>query len=180
VNTTDNSVFSDQGTSVSKYQVSKTLPSAPVARIGQGTLVQGTGVAVDPARESVYVADVSAGLVYVFSPPTGPPQIGSVALTNVFGDEAVLSASIYTGQFDTKYRFEYGPTEAYGSTIPAQDADIGSGPREVSAEQTLTGLTPGVTYHYRVVASNSQGTVASADHVHHISRELRSAGRPRL
>lgn len=178
VSAADDGVFVDQGKSVSKYRISAALPSAAVATFGGGTLVQGTGVSVDPTSEKVYVADRSAESVYVFEPPPpGPPQIGGVTVVGAIGQEATLVGELYSGRLDTKYQFEYGPTEAYGLLAPAQPLDIGSGLQEVSVEQSLTGLTPGVTYHYRISASNSQGTVVSADHTF-TPFTLASAGLP--
>jgi hypothetical protein len=61
----------------------------------------------------------------------------------------------------TSYRFEYGPTTAYGSSTA--DSDAGSGPDDLAASASLAGLSPGTTYHYRVVASNAGGVVYGAD-----------------
>jgi hypothetical protein len=62
----------------------------------------------------------------------------------------------------TTWHFEYGPTTAYGSSTPAQGplaTDEQTHP--VSAE--ISGLVPGVVYHYRLVATSKEGTTAGAD-----------------
>lgn len=73
-----------------------------------------------------------------------------------------LRGRIYTYESDTHYRFEYGPTAAYGTSAPVPDGDAGVQPIATVA-QTITGLTPNTVYHYRLVASNEGGTGESPD-----------------
>lgn len=76
---------------------------------------------------------------------------------------ATLSATIYPYGFDTTYHFEYGPTISYGTNIPMPEADAGAGSYSVPDSQTVTGLQPSTTYHYRLVATNSAGTREGSD-----------------
>ncbi len=48
-------------------------------------------------------------------------------------------------------------------SVPCSPSDLGSGfgPQSVSA--SVTGLAPGTTYHFQVVASNSAGTTTGPD-----------------
>jgi phosphodiesterase/alkaline phosphatase D-like protein len=64
------------------------------------------------------------------------------------------------GQATTWY-VEYGTSTSYGTKTPTESAGSGTANTAVSAD--LTGLTPGTTYHYRVVATNSSGTARGAD-----------------
>jgi predicted lipoprotein with Yx(FWY)xxD motif len=73
-----------------------------------------------------------------------------------------LKGKIYTYESDTTYHFEYGTTTAYGTSIPVPDADAGT-QAIVSVAQTVTGLLPGTTYHYRIVANNAGGPGMSPD-----------------
>ena len=59
----------------------------------------------------------------------------------------------------TRYHFEYGPTASYGSSVPVPDEAIGTGAVEVS--RTISEIEG--TYHYRVVATNEEGTTYSPD-----------------
>lgn len=60
--------------------------------------------------------------------------------------------------------FEYGPSVSYGQSIPCESLPpTDNSPHAVRAE--LTGLTPGATYHYRLVATNTVGTTESADSI---------------
>lgn len=78
---------------------------------------------------------------------------------------AMLNATLYPYGLDTTYRYEYGPTTAYGTDIPVPDGDAGSAayPATVQVPQTVTGLPANTTYHYRLVAHNLDGTTPSAD-----------------
>jgi len=85
----------------------------------------------------------------------GPGTSGSYAQT-VTANSAQLRGGVYPNGFDTTYWWEYGTTTAYGQTTTAND--IGSGTAPVAVTDTLSGLSPGTTYHYRLVAQNSVGT----------------------
>jgi Fibronectin type III domain len=93
----------------------------------------------------------------------GPPLIDSQSAGSVTTTTATLQAQINPFGLDTTYRFQYGTTTSYGTIVPAPDGDIGSGQGDQAASQDLTGLQVGVIYHYRVIATNSQGTVTGAD-----------------
>ncbi len=58
--------------------------------------------------------------------------------------------------------FEWGTSTSYGSEITAQNSPISSTSLQ-SVYANLTNLTPGATYHYRVVATNSAGTSQGGD-----------------
>jgi hypothetical protein len=72
-----------------------------------------------------------------------------------------MNGVVTTGGLDTTYAFQYGTTTGYGTATPAAVAP-GTSPT-VNATFPLTGLKPGVTYHYRLVASNSVNSVVGAD-----------------
>jgi hypothetical protein len=74
-----------------------------------------------------------------------------------------LDAQVNPGGGDTKYRFEYGPTAAYGTSVPVPDGDAGSGTVPVALSALVEGLSPGTAYHYRIVASNSVGAATGPD-----------------
>jgi hypothetical protein len=94
---------------------------------------------------------------------TGPPQIEAEPSTGITRVKAVLQARVDPSGFDTTYRFEYGTSTSYGTSVPIPDADIGSGTSYVAVSHEIGGLQSGLTYHYRVVAINSQGTVDGPD-----------------
>lgn len=73
-----------------------------------------------------------------------------------------LRGKIYTYESDTHYRFEYGTTTAYGTSVPVPDGDAGV-ESIATVAQTIAGLTPSTIYHYRLVATNAGGTGESPD-----------------
>jgi hypothetical protein len=89
-----------------------------------------------------------------FTTPAAAPTIVSTSAT--FGATgATLHAEVNPNGADTTYRFEYGPTESYGTSVPVPDRGIGSGTSPDSVAQSITGLAANAEYHYRVVATNS-------------------------
>ncbi len=81
--------------------------------------------------------------------------------TGVQPQQATLTASIYPGGFlGASYHFEYGTTTAYGSYTPEGQAGSGTGRVGVAI---AAALAPGTTYHYRIVAWNSEGSTVGED-----------------
>src|SRR4051794_932424 len=81
---------------------------------------------------------------------------GTITMTGALVNGVVNPNSVATG-----YHFEYGTTTGYGSSTPTSDA--GAGTADVSVSASLTGLAPGTTYHYRLVATSARGTTPGAD-----------------
>ena len=92
-----------------------------------------------------------------------PPSIAAATSANVTASTADLLAKINPNGAATTYRFEYGTTPSFGQTIPSVDKDIGSGFSPVEEVQHLENLQVGATYHFRIVAENEWGQVASDD-----------------
>ena len=83
----------------------------------------------------------------------------SESVTEVTATGAKLHAEVDPGAQETTYRFEYD-TSPYTTSAPhgqstPESAQIGSA-SESPATAAIQGLQPGTTYHYRVVATNSQ------------------------
>jgi phosphodiesterase/alkaline phosphatase D-like protein len=84
------------------------------------------------------------------------------AASAVTGTGATLNGTVTPNGSGVAVWFEYGVDVSYGSTATAtQSPTTGLNPTAVSVP--LTGLTGNTTYHYRVVAQNSTGTVYGAD-----------------
>ena len=92
-----------------------------------------------------------------------PPTVTTNAATSLSGSTATLNASVNPEGAATTYQFEYGTTTAYGTKVPATSKEAGSGTAAVAASQAITGLTPGITYHFRVTATNVNGSSNGAD-----------------
>jgi sugar lactone lactonase YvrE len=91
----------------------------------------------------------------------GKPQVESEPALPVLYDEATLRAVIDPSGLGTSYRFEYGPSEAYGQLTPAAKISASAGKTEVQVP--LVGLEEGQAYHFRVVAESEAGIVAGQD-----------------
>ena len=92
----------------------------------------------------------------------GPPTIDLVSVSPIRSNGASVTAQIGPNLRDTTVHFEYGTTSSYGSRTP-ESSSIGSDEGRHPASATLTGLTPGTTYHVRAVATNEIGAMASPD-----------------
>ena len=92
-----------------------------------------------------------------FTTAAAPPIAVTNAATNITANTATLNGMVTANNSNTTVTFEWGPTIAYGNTIDATPNTVtGLSPTAVSAN--LTGLNPGITYHYRVKAVNVAGT----------------------
>ena len=96
------------------------------------------------------------------TPP--PPSIDGASSENVEPTAVDLLAKINPNGAATTYRFEYGTTTSYGSSVPVPDAGIGAATSDQNVTQHITGLTSDTTYHFRVVATSSAGSVTGGDH----------------
>ena len=85
---------------------------------------------------------------------TGP--VSAVGATN-----ATASGTVNPGGVSTNWFFEYGTSTSYGRRTTTRNA--GAGTANVGVSAALTGLAPGTTYHYRLVATNGDGTTRGAD-----------------
>ncbi len=94
---------------------------------------------------------------------TAPPTAVTSPASSAGGTAATLNGVIDPQGLETNYHFEYGTSTAYGTDAPAADAAAGSGLGSTSVSQTITGLQPNTTYHYRIYASNSGGAAHGQD-----------------
>lgn len=92
-----------------------------------------------------------------------PERPAAVVLspTNVVNANATLKGSVNPKTVDSIAWFEWGTTTSYGSKSASFNLGNGISPVPISAE--INGLIPGLTYHWRIVASNSYSTVHSGD-----------------
>ncbi|MGD1057219.1 MAG: 6-bladed beta-propeller, partial [Solirubrobacteraceae bacterium] len=85
-----------------------------------------------------------------------PPNVTTGAATGIVEKEATLNGTVNPEGSETKYYFEYGTTEAFGSKTA--EASAGSGTTSVEVSKVISALTGSTTYYYRIVATNSGGT----------------------
>jgi hypothetical protein len=99
------------------------------------------------------------------APGIGGPSVGT-GTNNTYTQktssiDATLTGGIYPNGVQTTWWVEYGTSTSYGQHTST--SDVGAGQTLVSLTSTLTGLSPSSTYHYRFVASNSDGTTYGPD-----------------
>jgi hypothetical protein len=77
---------------------------------------------------------------------------------------ATLLGELNPGGLQTVYHVEYGTSSSYGSRMPVNyDQVAGNGAVNRPISIGVSGLSPGTTYHYRLVAKNPQGQSEGAD-----------------
>ncbi len=94
--------------------------------------------------------------------PLPLPTIDETSASAVTVSSAVLIARIKPGLSPLAYRFQYGTTASYGEqTYPGEMT--GSAKIDHTASADISALTPATTYHFRVVATNFNGTTVGPD-----------------
>jgi hypothetical protein len=93
--------------------------------------------------------------------PSPLPLVSTLPATGVSTNSAILNGTVNLNGWPTTAWFQWGTTINYGSLTSV--ADLGSGTAAVPLSAPLAGLTPGVTYHFRVAATNDNGLAYGGD-----------------
>jgi len=94
--------------------------------------------------------------------PGKVPLASTQPVTDIRAAGVTLNGLINANDISAAVVFEYGTTTAYGNKIPALQNPITS--RSTSkVSVVLSDLMTGITYHYRVTATNSYGTTVGTD-----------------
>lgn len=131
-----------------------------------------TRVAVNPLNGDVYASQFKfiegqyhfRLLIFAGSTVVVPEAI-TEAPTGVADTTATLDGSVNPGGLPATYQFQYGPSTEYGSVTPASPQIVGSDSTAHHLSAELTNLVPGSTIHYRIIATNANGTTHGADQV---------------
>lgn len=91
------------------------------------------------------------------------PQAVTGAASSIGQTAATLKGTVNPGGVGVSdCHFEYGTTSSYGATVPcAQTAGSGNSP--VAESANVSGLSPGTTYHFRLVGATMFATSRGAD-----------------
>jgi plastocyanin len=157
------------------------------ASYGQETTEQSAGEGSAGQPVSATVSSLSPGTTYhfqlvaknasgttlgadkTFTTP-GPPILTTALATAVGETEATLKGTVNPDGQPTKYLFEWGTSGSYGQStaeLPAGEDHAGH-----AESATLSGLSAGTVYHFRLVAKNASGPGAGED------RAFRTASPP--
>jgi len=105
-----------------------------------------TKVTIDDAGGSKATATSTANVV-------APPTVSNVSVLSVTETTATITFTIDPDGEETSYVIDYGHTSSYGLSTPPVGIGANGGPQQLS--RTLTGLEPGSSYHFDVIATNS-------------------------
>ena len=167
IDPSDDHVYVGDASRVTEYlpdgtKVSDTGVGVPYDQTGIGTLGYVYGVAVRGSTGRMYVADRTSNRIAVYGPLDTFPDVSTGSASAISRTAAALSGHVASAGGDTvDCEFEWGLDATYGHSQPCDQALPISGAADVSAH--LAGLTPGSTYHYRIVAGNSAGSTPGAD-----------------
>lgn len=84
------------------------------------------------------------------------------AASDITTTSATLNGIVNANYLATTVTFEYGLTISYGSSVTATQSPL-NGNTNINVSVGITGLTAGITYHYRIKTINSMGTTNSDD-----------------
>jgi hypothetical protein len=105
-------------------------------------------------------AGTSSGADRTFSTGSAPTSVTGPA-TSVTPRSATLNGAVNPNGQGTTWFFEYGTSTRYGSKTSGKSA--GSGTSSVAVFSSLRSLRAGLTYHYRLVATNASGRTFGGD-----------------
>ena len=167
VDRSNNEVYMDNGgTLIRHYDSSCDAGGGCTATdtFGSGDLSGAAGLAVDPSNHTVFAADSGNQRIAVFTGPVALPDATTEPATSVAKQSATLNGQVDpAGAGDiTDCHFQYTDEATFqaqgytgASTIACDQATPISSATAVTAGPT--GLNPGTTYHFRLVAANANG-----------------------
>ncbi len=138
-------------------------PGGGAAEGKQGEAVAATMTELSPGTTYTFCLVASNGSGQetssspeTFTTPSAAARVSEQRVLAVGSSEVTVAARIAPDGLPTSYRVEYGRTAAYGSSTPEVSAGAGGG-GGTPVRVRLSGLEPGVEYHFRFVASNELG-----------------------
>jgi len=90
------------------------------------------------------------------------PEVTTAGASSINVDNAVLNGSVNPNGLATTYWFEFGTSSVLTGSDNTASKSAGSGTAAVAASNSITGLSQGTTYYFRLAASNSAGTTKGA------------------
>jgi len=149
------------------YGMTATADQSPVTGNTSTAVSKGvTGLSANTTYHYRVVATNVGGTTYgadrTFTTGSLPPTATTDAASNITATGATLNGTVNAHNDSTTVTFHYGPTMAYGMTATADQSPT-TGSTGTAVSKGITGLSPGATYHYRVVAQNGSGTRYGSD-----------------
>jgi hypothetical protein len=131
--------------------------------IKEGEAGGGGGSSLVPAGGTLGLSGAAPKVQISYTQPANPPAVVTGATGEAREFSATVNATVNPENEEvTSCAFEYGTSEAYGSTAACSPAP-GSGIAPVAVAAALSSLERAATYHYRIVATNGSGTSYGVD-----------------
>jgi len=108
----------------------------------------------------VHAFSIQAGIV---TAPTQAPTAITGAASSADATSATLNGTVSANGASTAVNIQYGLTTDYGSDAIASQSPLSSTASGTAVSATVSGLTCGSMYHFRVVGQNSSGTATGND-----------------
>ncbi len=169
----DTHYYVQYGTGAEEYTQSTPAPPGIDAGSGDTPVVLGSEAGppdislegLTPGAVYYYrlVASNEDGTTYgnpetVAVPPA--PLVGPARVSEITQHTATITTSINPEDLHTLYKLDVGTSTAYGTPYPGE-TDAGSTPVQLTFD--LTELEAGTTYHFRLIAADSDGTSSEPD-----------------
>lgn len=164
VDPTTNDLYQLTTTDVNQYGES----GSRIWQFGGGSLSGAMGLAVNGASGRVYVARAGGANVVDIYAPGGTVTVPDTATgdaSDFEGPEATVHGTVNADGVDTTgCRFEWSTNTSFGESTPCAEGEVLSGSTDEAVSARLTGLRKGLTYNYRLVATNANGPVVALIH----------------
>ena len=129
------------------------------------------GLAFSNTTDELYATDVDSGQVWVLQPPAPGPLVDGESVVPGLRGTVTFEATVNPEGNEPSYYFQYVDEAQFNASGYASAASTAIVPihstgfedQSVSVSLPAGTLVPGTTYHYRVVATNSQGTLSGDD-----------------
>jgi PKD repeat protein len=101
-----------------------------------------------------------------------PATVTTDLASNVGQTSATFNGAVNAnGSAVSDCRFEYGATTEYGASVPCSPP-LGAGSATLRVSATVSDLSPGNAYHYRIAVTNAGGVAHGLDRILNTSLEL--------
>jgi hypothetical protein len=110
---------------------------------------------------AVAMGVVALGAVFAAPALAAAPTVTTGAAGSITYQSATLTGTVNPHGLSTEVYFQYGTTDTYGAQSPP--TALPAGTSAVAVSIPVAGLTAATKYHYRLVATNTAGTVLGAD-----------------
>ena len=149
-------VFNSSGEQQSQFGAGQVSAGAPYSG------PQGDGLAVDETGGYLYAGNGKDETVKRYALPEPGPLPENQRVEELLPTTATLAAELNPEGHETTYHFEWGTSESYGESGPTETLAGEEFDSEAVSEE-LEELIPSTTYHFRLCATNSNGTVCGSD-----------------